>query len=352
MVSVRQVAQKAGVSAVTVSRVVNDRGNVTDSTRQRVNEAIRELNYIPNAAARSLKGARTGLIALLTTDISSPFFSSVARGAEDAARAAGLILIQGNSAEDSDIEAAYLRAFGELRVEGLVLTPSPHAGEILRRRIPAHIPVVLLDRRSEGFEADVVRCDTRSATYELSRHLLSLGHKRIALVGGQPIVETWFHRVEGYRRALAEAGLGTSSHLEVQVAHAGLRAFDVGVAAIQELAKLPSMPDAVIASNAQVSIGIVEALSGLGLRVPEDMAVASIDDPIPFSTRADFWGAMTCVVQPGYDMGTRAVELLTERCNGSSVPPRDVLFQAALRIGTSCGELSSGIVRGAVSPVA
>lgn len=340
MAGIHDVARQAGVSPITVSRVVNNHPNVAATTRQRVLDAITELNYIPNAVARGLKRSRSGLIALIITDISSSFFTAVARGAEEAARAAGLVLVLGNSDESSVIEAEYLRTLGEMRVDGLILVPSPEAEHALTRRLPRNIPVVLLDRHPPTVNADVVRSDTRVGTYELCRHILALGHRRIAIVAGLPVAHTWEDRVAGYRDALRDAGLPDSARLEFQVDIKAPPAYDVGVAAVAEVFAQGDPPDVILASNAQVCLGVLDGLAERGYRIPDDIGVASIDDPLPDLRRSGFWPLLTVVEQPAYDMGVRAVEMLVARiqASGSDTPPREIVFPTTLRIGTSCGE--------------
>lgn len=330
MVGIHDVARRAGVSPITVSRVVNNRTGVRAATRQRVLDAIAELGYIPNAVARGLKQARSGMLALIITDITSPFFTDVARGAEDAARGAGLSLVLGNSEEDPALEAEYLRVMGERRIDGVVLVPTNQAVDAISRSLPSGVPVVLFDRDVPGLDADVVCCDTHAGTQALCRYLLALGHRRIAIVGGLPTVETWHERVGGYEAALQEAGIAVSPELEVPGDYKGTG----GAAAVRALLGQGTAPDAIIAANAQVALGVLDALVAAGYRTPEDIAVASIDDPLPRST---FWPRLTVVEQPGYDMGKTAVELLIGRLTGNdrAAPPRKVVFEATLLVGST-----------------
>jgi LacI family transcriptional regulator len=332
MVSIEDVARRAGVSPITASRVVRNQTNVAPATRERVLRAAAELNYIPNAVARGLRQARSGLLALIITDITSPFFADVARGAEDAAREAGVKLILGNSYDDPAFEADYLRSFGEHRVDGIVLVPTDHAGKTLRDGLPKKMPIVLLDRGVEGAAVDLVRCDTSAGTQTLCRHLLDLGHQRIAMVGGVASYPTWHERVSGYAAALSNAGLPLDQDLIV----AGDYKADGGVAATRQLMALPAPPDAIVAANAQTVLGVLDELVRLRCRVPEDISVAAIDDPLPPST---FWARLTVIAQPGYEMGRAAIDLLFARLgDGSDRPVQELVFAANLLVGVSCGE--------------
>jgi LacI family transcriptional regulator len=313
--------------------VVNNHVNVSEATRNRVLRAIADLNYIPNALARGLKQSRSDLIALIITDSTSPFFADVARGAEDAARESGLSLVLGNTDENPALESEYLRVMGERRVDGVILVPTPEATNAVARGLPASTPVVFFDRGMPTVAADVVRCDTQAGTTTLCRHLLALGHRRIAIVGGAPTIETWPERVAGYERALREAGIAVMPDLIIPGNYQG----DGGVAATRQLLRRPLMPDAIIAANAQVLLGVLDELTANGYHVPDDIGVAAIDDPLPRST---FWPRITIVEQPGYEMGKAAVELLTARLTiaNRDMPPREIVFEAVLKIGTSCGE--------------
>jgi len=334
MAGIQDVARRAGVSPITASRVVNKHPGVSEATRARVLAAVAELNYIPNALARGLKQARSGLLALIITDITSPFFTDVARGAEDAARAAGFSLVFGNSDDDPTIEADYLRTMGERRVDGVILVPTSSAASVVPRTLAASVPIVLLDLDVPAIRADVVRCDTRAGAAGLCRHLLGLGHRRIAIVGGMPSVETWLERVAGFETALREAGIEPSPDLKIP----GDYRAEGGVAAIRQLLDRGRLPDAIIAANAQVALGMLNELAKAGIRVPEDLAVAAIDDPMP---QASFFPRLTVVKQPGYDMGRAAVELLAARLTGDQrdAPPIKMLFPTTILVGASCGEL-------------
>lgn len=333
MAGIHDVARRAGVSPITVSRVVNNQPGVRETTRQRVQDAIADLNYIPNAVARGLKRARSGMIALIITDITSPFFTDVARGAEDAARAAGFSLVLGNSDEDPALEAGYLRIMGERRIDGVILVPTSETAAAVARTLPKRTPIVLLDRDVPDIGADVIRCDTSAGTKALTEHLVRLGHRRIAIVGGMPIVETWPERVAGYEAALRGAGINIVSALEIP----GDYKEEGGRAAVRQLLGAERVPEAIIAANAQVALGVLNELAAAGFQTPGDVAVASIDDPMP---HANFWPRLTVVKQPGYEMGAAAIELLLARLNGDlqDAPPRRLLLPATLVIGSSCGE--------------
>lgn len=330
MANIKDVARLAGVSPITVSRIIHNGPYVRQETRERVVRAIEELNYIPSAVARSLKQARTGMIALLITDMTSSFLHDVAKGAAEAARRHGWSLLLGNSIDDPDIEASYLKRMGEHRIDGIVMMPTAGAGRRIRTNLPDHTPVVLLDRRLSDLPTDSVTCDTRTGVRKLTEHMLKLGHRHIALVGGSPTTATWIERVAGFRAAMDLPGLEQPVIIDGDYQEAGARQGAVAILKMQRL------PDAIIAGNSQVAIAMLNELAAHAVRVPQDVAMASVDDPFPGST---FWPKMTHVEQPGYEMGCRAVDLLAQRViDKSTQAAQTIVFEAVLRIGESCRE--------------
>ncbi len=333
MASIYEVARRAGVSPITVSRAIRNHPHVRAETRERVLTAVQELGYVPNAVARGLKQSRSGLIALVITDMVDPFFSVVAHGVEDAVRRSGKMLVLGNSGDDFALEAEYLRIMGEHRVDGIILVPAPRIAGLTTPPLPPGMPMVILDRSLPGIVADVVRCDTASGTRALCQHLIALGRRRIAIVGGLPDTLTWQERICGYREALLEADIELPPSFVID----GDYRSGSGAAAVRTLMSLPGPPDAIVAANAKVVRGVLDELIAAGCRVPEDVAVGAIDDPLPASS---FWPRLTVVEQPGYEMGVAAVELLLARLlpTGSGAPPREVVFTSTLRPGITCGE--------------
>lgn len=332
MATIHDVARAAGVSPITVSRVFGNGNNVRPATRQRVLDAARALNYVPNAVARSLRQSRRGLLAFINTDMLNPLFHAMARGAENAARAAGMTIVLGNSTSDAALEARYLQVMAEHRVDGIVLicTVSTTAANI--PTLPPSVPLVLLDRRPPDLDATLICCDTVTATRDLCRHLIALGHERIAIVGGMPNVPTWPNRLAGYRQAQREVDRPERDDL---IVHGDYRERG-GASATRELMASPRPPDAIIAASALVLYGVLDELEAQGKSVPADVSVCCVDDPaLPDFIRPRF----TYVKQPGYDMGAAAVEVILEEIRTGTPAPQDREFPASLHLGESCGEL-------------
>jgi LacI family transcriptional regulator len=335
MATIQDVARAAGVSPITVSRVFRNGDNVRPETRQRVLRAAAELNYVPNAVARSLRQARSGLLAFINTDMMNPLFYAMARGAEDAAQAAGMTIVLGNSDDDPSLEAKYLRVMAEHRVDGIILIPTPTTTAAHIPTLPPKVPLVFLDRRPPDLTASLVSCDTVTATRDLCRYLFDLGHERVSIVGGMPEVPTWRNRLVGYRQAQREAGRGEA---EDRMIDGNYRA-ESGAAAVQELLASSQPPDAIIAASAQVLYGVMDELATQQMSVPGDVSVCCVDDPaLPDFVRPKF----TYVEQPGYEMGSAAVEIALETLKAEPAPPTDREFPATLRIGQSCREAERG----------
>src|SRR3954453_15895511 len=278
MSRISEVADRAGVSAMTVSRVLNDSGYVSAATRQRVELAIAELGYVPNALARQLRSKRTKMLALVLSDISNPFFTTIARGVEDAASARGFAVMFCNTDESDEEESRYLRLLVERQVDGVLLVPAHNAAASLRLLRTHSIPVVVLDRRAAR-RVDNVRCDSEEGAYALARHLIGLGHRRIAVLTGRRAISTSADRVAGVRRALAEAGIALDGSL---VRYGGFNFGDKNVAdgrlmAQEVLAATDDPPTAIFAANNFIAFGAVRALRELGLRVPGDISGVASD---------------------------------------------------------------------------
>src|SRR5450759_2619895 len=213
MSTISDVAKRAGVSTMTVSRVVNSTGYTSAETRARVATAIDELGYVPNALARQLRSKRTKTIALVVSDISNPFFTTIARGAEDVAARHGFSVMYCNTDESEKEEERYLLMLIERQVDGVLLVPARSSGTSFRLLQAHRMPVVVMDRRVAARNVDSVLCDSEAGAYALTRHLIDLGHRRIAVLTGRRNVSTSTDRVLGCRRALAEAGLALDDDL-------------------------------------------------------------------------------------------------------------------------------------------
>lgn len=305
MSTIRDVARLAGVSPITVSRVLNHAGPVNAETRTRVETAIAELNYVPNILARSFRSKHTETLALVLTDITNPFWTRVARGVEDVARQAGYSLILCNTDEDEQIQAKTIHLLLQKQVDGLLLVPRHGSLALIERIRQQRVPVVVLDRRLDGIPVDIVRGDSEGGAYRLARLLVENGHRRIALLGGPADVPTAADRAAGFRRALGEAGCLP----EGQVLF-GEYSYASGRAMAQQVLALSPRPTALFAGNNLIATGALHAVRAAGLRVPEQISIVCFDD---FPSELLVEPFFTTAMQPAYELGRQAAQLLLDR---------------------------------------
>lgn len=306
MSTIRDVAHRAGVSPMTVSRVLNRTGYVSPATRGRVEAAIAELGYVPNTLARSLRSKRTKTLALVLTDITNPFFTTLARGVEDVASAQGFNVIFCNTDESAGKQEEYLTVLVQKQVDGVLLVPARSTPEPITFLQQHGIAVVVIDRCVPGVAVDVVRGESEQAAFELTQLLLALGHRRIGMLSGPADVSTAADRVAGYRRAYLAVG--------EEAPHALIFYDAYTVAAGQRMARLAlaarPRPTALFAANNFIAIGAFHVLRQQGLRVPEDVALVAFDDLPPTIMLDPF---LTVATQAANEMGRRATALLLAR---------------------------------------
>lgn len=306
MTTIRDVARLAGVAPITASRAINNTGNVKPETRRRVEQAAAELHYVPNMLAHSFRSSRTNTLALVLTDIANPFWTTVARGVEDVASACGYSVFFCNTDENEAKQARYLAALLRRRVDGVLLAPASSDGAPVEALLRQNVSVVVLDRRVEGVQVDTVRGDSIDGAHQLVRHLVELGHRRIALLSGPPDLSVSQERAAGYEQALH----AVDQPLDPALMRFGAFSVESGRAMMQILLALPERPTAIFAANNFIAAGALSALREAGLRTPEDMSVVVFDDlPDPYATAP----MLTVVAQPAYELGQVAAQRLLER---------------------------------------
>ncbi|MFE1646859.1 LacI family DNA-binding transcriptional regulator [Microbacterium sp. P01] len=328
-VNVKDVAAEASVSVGTVSNVLNRPDKVAPETVARVQAAIDKLGFVRNDAARQLRAGRSRSIGLIVLDSANPFFADLARGAEERAAAAGVSVLLGNSDQDSARETAYLDLFREQRVNGVLLIPNDIAGTMLTH---AGIPLVLVDGELPGGELPSVAVDDVEGGLLAVAHLLGLGRRRIAFVGGPLSIRQVADRLEGARRALAVEADASLEVIELEaltVLH-GRRAGEAIAA------RSPAdRPDAVFCANDLLAVGVLQGTAILGgVRVPEDVAIIGYDD-IDFAQSTVV--PLSSVRQPAREIGATAVDLLFETLEHPGEPPRHVRFRPELVVRASTG---------------
>jgi LacI family transcriptional regulator len=303
--NIRDVAARAGVSVGTVSNVLNHRAKVTADVAQRVREAIAELGYVRNDAARQLRAGRSRSIGLVVPDIGNPFFAEVARGAERRAAEEGMAVLIVTSEGDAAREETLLELFREQRVHGVLITPVGDDYAALHRLTESGTPVVLVDREADGSDLASVAVDDTEGGRLAASHLLALGRRRIAFVAGPRSTRQVADRLEGARLAVDEVAGATLEVLD----QPGLTVLHGRAAGETLRDRSPAnRPDAVFAANDLLAVGVLQALSMLSdVRVPDDIALIGYDD-IDFAAAAIV--PLSSVRQPAATLGYTAVDLL------------------------------------------
>lgn len=330
--SIRDVANQAGVSVGTVSNVLNRPDAVADATVERVRQAIDDLGYVRNDAARQLRAGRSTTVGLVVLDAGNPFFADVARGAEDAAAQRGLSVLLGNSDEQREREDAYLALFEEQRVRGVLLSPSSETLAAAQRLRDHGIPVVLVDRTAPGSDFSSVAVDDLRGGSIAAAHLLEQGRRRIAFVGGQRSLRQVADRFAGAERAVAKAEGARIEHLPTDQLTV-LAGRDAGA---EIAARAPEdRPDAIFAVNDLVAVGVMQALVMMGsVRVPDDIALIGYDD-ISFAQSTVV--PLTSIRQPAQLIGSTALDVLAALADDPTRPPETIEFEPELVVRESTG---------------
>lgn len=320
MPTILDVAKRAGVAPITVSRVINDSGYISQATRERVEAAVKELGYVPNTLARGLRSKRTNTIALVITDIANPYFTLMARGVEDVAGASGYTVIYCNTDESEIKEEKYINIIAQKQIDGILLVPASGNDKTVRFLQKNNINIVVVDRQIPHIKVDIVRSDSLNGAKRLIELLIGLGHKRIAIITGPKTVSTAVDRVTGYRQALLDAGL-----IENELVYYGSFNQQSGYHITKQLMMQSTKPTAIFGANNFIMIGVIKALSDLNVRVPEDISIVGFDDlPESMLVRPFF----TTAVQPAYEIGKCAAELLLKRISGElSDKFQEIIFQ-------------------------
>lgn len=317
---IKDVAEAAGVSVTTVSRVLSNHGPVRAEVRERVQAAIAQLGYRPNAAARRLRSGDTATIGLIVSDVRNPFFTEVSRAVEDAAYRRGLRVILCNTDENLEKEAMYLRLMAEERVTGVIYSPTHDAAQRFKAS-DYDFPVVMIDRAGPAGSADAVMLDNRAAVASLVEHLVEHGYRRIAGLFGNAST-TGRERHEGFVSALQRHGLPARAAFVDPNAETALRHVCACLSGAPD-----EWPDAVIASNGLLLLGAYRALRARDLTPGAQIALAGFDN--------DAWTELvspgvTVVAQPVYEIGKNAMQLLMQRLAEPEMPTRTLVLPGTL----------------------
>jgi len=330
-VTIREVAAHAGVSAMTVSRVLNDPSRVAPETRKRVEQSIEELGYFPNALARGLLTGRTQTLGLIVGDITNPYCTALASGAEEVAHRNGYSLVLGNIGNSAEKANRLVETLVRNRVDGLLINAGPR--DIFKMLMKRKYPVVIIGPEFKGIQTDFVTGDNFYGAQVLTQHLLNLGHQRIALLNGPKDDSEAMQRERGYLQTLAEHDIIPEPEWIVE----GTYWRGGGDQPSAQLLGLPPghRPTAIIASNNFLSLSVIEAVRDARLRIPEDIALVGFDD---FELASIIYPFLTVIAQPVRTYGVQAVQLLIDRLNNPEKwQPSRLVFTPELIVRNSCG---------------
>ncbi|HEY7124141.1 MAG TPA: LacI family DNA-binding transcriptional regulator [Ktedonobacterales bacterium] len=330
MADIRRVAELASVSLGTVSNVLNRPHLVSEQTRRRVEQAIAETGFVRNGSARQLRAGHSPLIGLMVQDVANPFFTEVARGVEDAANAAGSIVVLCNSDDSVTKEQRYLQALEEQRVQGILITPV--SGETSVQRMRRHgMTVVFLDHPSRSPDLCSVAVDDVLGGDLAAMHLFAQGHHRIGFIHGPATIRQIAERQRGVLRAVKRFGLDPQTAL-LNITVSGQNTLE-GEASVEALLASEPLPAAVFCANDLLALGLMRGLSKQGIHVPQDIAVVGYDD-VDFANVLS--PPLTTIRQPKYELGYKAAQLLLEETQHPEHHTHDqVLFRPELLVRES-----------------
>jgi LacI family fructose operon transcriptional repressor len=323
MVSIKDVADAAGVSTATVSRVLSNGLHVRSEVRERVMAAVDRLGYRPNLVARSLRSQHSSTIGLIVSDIRNPFFTSISRAVEDTAYEQGFSVVLCNTDENPEKEAIYLNFMQDTNVAGAIISPTRQTvATFTDANFP--FPIVTVDRSIPDGDVDAVLLDNVDAGYRLTTHLIENGYRRIAALCGETST-TGQERRLGYEKALRAHGLSPAPEFVKYVQPR----IEAGQAAALKMLDLAQPPDALFTTNSQLAVGALQAIRERKLTIPDDIALVTFDDTT--------WASLvqppiTLIAQPTDEIGKTAAELLLQRVVNPNRPTRQVILKGQLLV--------------------
>jgi LacI family transcriptional regulator, fructose operon transcriptional repressor len=330
MASIKEVAEAAGVSTATVSRVLSNGLHVRPEVRERVMATVERLGYRPNLVARSLRSQRSSTIGLIVSDISNPFFTAISRAVEDTAYEQGFSVLLCNTDENPEKEAIYLNLMRDTAVAGAIMSPTRQTiASFADSNLP--FPIVVVDRSISNGDVDAVLLDNVDAAYRLITHLVEQGFTRIAALCSE--MSTGLERQVGYEKALRTHGLAPQSEYMKYVSPKA----EAGYAATLKMLDLDEPPDALFTVNSLIAEGALRAIRERHLSIPDDIALVTFDETTWSSLVQP---ALTLIAQPTYEIGKTAAELLMQRMADPGRPTRQVILKGQLLVrGSSAPRL-------------
>lgn len=331
MIRLKDIAQRAGLSTMTVSKALRDEHDVSPSTKARIKLLAQQMGYVPDSTARGLRTRKSKLFGLVISSMTNPIYSRVVLAIEEEAYALGYEVLLAHTLNLPEREEACLRRLLARRVDGLFISPVYRLGteaRIYQELLARRVPTVLLGHTAPFCTQFVnVAADDLLASYAVTQHLLKLGHKRIAFLAGPPTAPWTQERFEGYRRALREAGIEVDDRLVFQAG----RTIEEGAKAAAQMINEGSDATAVQAINDVVAVGCAETLLGHGLKIPRDISVAGFGNIL---LGAHFRVPLTTTRQPKFRLGAAAVEVMQDLLRGQRPEPRRLPAELLVRAST------------------
>jgi LacI family transcriptional regulator len=331
MIGIREVAEQAGVSIATVSKVLNRPQTVAVDTRERVLAVIKQLGYVRNASAHQLRAGRSSAVGLLVHDIANPFFTEVASGVEQAANEAGAIVILCNTMLASEREQQYLRTLEEQRVQGLLSFPVSSDLRAFERLSQREITVVLLDKPREDVGLSWIVVDDVRGGELATSHLLARGHRQVVVVGGPQAIRQCADRLRGAQRAAQQAGYDPRQVI-TYVNTTAFHSLRQGELCADQVLAVQPRPTAVFCVNDMLALGLIGALQRRGIRVPHDIAVMGYDDIELAHITAP---SLTTIRQPKLELGRAAIKLLLAEAANPQHHHQQIVYQPELVVRES-----------------
>lgn len=330
MPTIKEVAVRAGVSSATVSHVINGTRYVSEAVKEKVNLAMLELGYRPNALAGSLRSGVSHTLGMIIPDSANPFFAEIGHSIETTAFDAGYSVILCNTENDFKKETSYIDVLMKKQVDGMIFIATGERGDSVEKLVRMDFPVVVMDRDFPELGMDVVLADNRQGGYLATQHLISLGHKRIGCIAGPSNITASAARVIGYQMALQENGIIVDPNLIIN----GNFHPESGWKVAHTLLNRENRPTAIFACNDLMGIGVIRAATELGLSVPKDLAVIGYDD-IELASYAV--PPLSTIKQPKIEMGLTALRFLLNRIQEKKIPPQYTILPVTLVVRSSCG---------------
>jgi len=317
------------------SRVLSEYGYFSDSTRAKVVRAANELDYRPNAVARSLRKGRTKALGILISNIVSHHWTTFVRGVEEAASKQGYRVILGNTNDDAELERAYLKALYERNVDGIIITPSPDNHDELRKLARGGVPMVLIDSNIADLKVPRINIDNHGGACEATGYLIGLGHRRIGLVAGSLDLASGVDRLRGYLDALKDSAVKVDRELIVF----GDYQYDKAYQATKTLISLETPPTALLVCNELMTGAALQCLKDSRIAIPDEISLVAFDDP---AWTSFFNPALTAIRTPRHYIGTLAFETLRSAIvepGGEAVADKERILETELIIRESCRSL-------------